>query len=631
MLMPYKTFTELSEKPKRMLANSESNRVSDHSLQAKPHPVPQMQRSLGNRNIAQLIQAKRLTPEGKIINLQRKLTVGAADDQYEQEADRVARQVINTSDAAVAANSMQRTVSPEEDKDKMLQTKPLAVSISPFVQREMVNTEEPEDKEKPVQAKFLTEISRESLQRQPEAEEEEPIQAKPAGASSGSFEAGADVETQVSQSKGHGSPLPDPVRAYMEPRFGVDFGHVRVHTSSDALQMNQSVGAQAFTHGSDIYYGEGRSPTNLELTAHELTHVIQQTGSSSLQLKGKSEESWPSGSKTLMQRKCPNCALEDTEKKKMGINGISKKSIQRTIGDGHDLSSPRFAGDPILEACFDNERVLRTGDSGGAVATLQHALIEAGAFPTPPRFGADGVFGEETETAVRNFQRAQGLTGSDVDGVVGPTTMGLLDTRFPGATAPGTAPIPGIPAPSGSAPILTPVITTPPTPTTCGGMNFVVQWNLSGNAGRLGGFIIQDVTFIWSVVDCTDTPVPNPDARTSPLHYFEAWRVAPNSTNLSPVSTDTFFWPNANPWGGPETKGFVAIIATAQFHNNVLDLANHMTAFNGDTFAGSLRSSLADPNTGGDVSPVVPHNLFFHWDCCPAGTVAATVLDGNTP
>ena len=111
-----------------------------------------------------------------------------------------------------------------------------------------------------------------------EEEEEEPIQAKSARALSGPFEAAADVQKQVNLSKGRGSPLPDPVRAYMEPRFGVDLSHVHVHTGSDALQMNRAVGAQAFTHGSDIYFGAGRGPTNLELTAHELTHVVQQTG-----------------------------------------------------------------------------------------------------------------------------------------------------------------------------------------------------------------------------------------------------------------------------------------------------------------------------------------------------------------
>ena len=38
--------------------------------------------------------------------------------------------------------------------------------------------------------------------------------------------------------------------------------------------------------------------------------------------------------------------------------------LQRTIGDGHDLQSARFAGDSVLEACFDNERLLQFGSRG---------------------------------------------------------------------------------------------------------------------------------------------------------------------------------------------------------------------------------------------------------------------------
>jgi hypothetical protein len=62
----------------------------------------------------------------------------------------------------------------------------------------------------------------------------------------------------------------------MEPRFGADFSGVRVHTDSNAVQMNKELGAQAFAHGSDIYYGAGKSPGKNELTAHELTHTVQQ-------------------------------------------------------------------------------------------------------------------------------------------------------------------------------------------------------------------------------------------------------------------------------------------------------------------------------------------------------------------
>src|SRR5262249_57289561 len=68
----------------------------------------------------------------------------------------------------------------------------------------------------------------------------------------------------------------------MEARFGVNYSQVRVHTGSDGIHMNRDVGAQAFPHGSDINFGEGHCPSNLELTAHELPHVVQQTGGAAL-------------------------------------------------------------------------------------------------------------------------------------------------------------------------------------------------------------------------------------------------------------------------------------------------------------------------------------------------------------
>jgi len=124
--------------------------------------------------------------------------------------------------------------------------------------------------------------------------------------------------------------------------------------------------------------------------------------------------------------------------------------LQRTIGDGYDLTAARFAGDVILEAVYDNERLLQVGNRGPAVVKLQQALIDAG-FPLP-RFGADGIFGAETKAAVEGFQRASGLAGGDIrkgfDGIVGPTTMGWLDQRFSaGPTPAGTTPraTPGCP------------------------------------------------------------------------------------------------------------------------------------------------------------------------------------------
>jgi hypothetical protein len=75
----------------------------------------------------------------------------------------------------------------------------------------------------------------------------------------------------------------------MEPRFGADFSSVRVHTGTEAVQMNRELGAQAFAHGSNVYFGEGKSPGNNELTAHELTHVVQQGAAPDIQHRSANE------------------------------------------------------------------------------------------------------------------------------------------------------------------------------------------------------------------------------------------------------------------------------------------------------------------------------------------------------
>ena len=182
--------------------------------------------------------------------IQTKLTVGAPGDVYEQEADRVAAQVMSMSVVPESSPQVQRL--PEERWFK-------APSITPVVQKRV---------EPVVQMWQL-------LQR-----------------AGGGHEASGDLESRLNASKGGGSALAPEVRSFMEPRFGADFSAVRVHTGGEAVQMNQELGAQAFAHGSDVYFGPGKSPGNNELTAHELTHVVQQTGA--VQKKNKQEQIQPS-------------------------------------------------------------------------------------------------------------------------------------------------------------------------------------------------------------------------------------------------------------------------------------------------------------------------------------------------
>lgn len=77
-----------------------------------------------------------------------------------------------------------------------------------------------------------------------------------------------------------GQPLAASARAFMESRFGQDFGQVRVHTGSLADEAAGSIQAEAYTVDHDIVFGRGRyepdSPQGRLLLAHELTHVMQQ-------------------------------------------------------------------------------------------------------------------------------------------------------------------------------------------------------------------------------------------------------------------------------------------------------------------------------------------------------------------
>ncbi len=204
--------------------------------------------------------------------VQAKLSVGAPGDKYEQEADAMANKVM-TMPAPNSEKPVQRQTTPEEDRVDEVQAKPLAASITPLVQRDVAPGEEQEE----VQAKSIetVDIQRDAASGE-EQEDRLPVQAK--GAPEGKSETSGNLESQLNGSKGGGSPLPDEVRAFMEPRFGADFSSVRAHTDGAAVQMNKELGAQAFAHGSDIYYGAGKSPSKDELTAHELTHVVQQTG-----------------------------------------------------------------------------------------------------------------------------------------------------------------------------------------------------------------------------------------------------------------------------------------------------------------------------------------------------------------
>lgn len=182
------------------------------------------------------------------LGVQPKLKIGAPNDKYEQEADRVADQVMRMSEPKV-----QRQEMPEEEAEEaeeFIQTKPLASSITPLVQRQTMEEDE---------GLVQTKNNRNTTPKMSSM-----------------------ISSNIQSLQGGGQPLPGSARSFFEPRIGADFSNVRVHNDTRAARAAQSVNARAFTLGHDVVFGAGEySPetsSGRKLLAHELTHVVQQSG-----------------------------------------------------------------------------------------------------------------------------------------------------------------------------------------------------------------------------------------------------------------------------------------------------------------------------------------------------------------
>ena len=90
------------------------------------------------------------------------------------------------------------------------------------------------------------------------------------------------TESGIHASRGGGQPMPTALRSQMESSFEADFSGVRLHTGSEAEAMSNDLSAKAFTYGNDVFFNNGQyqpySAAGQHLIAHELTHVVQQSG-----------------------------------------------------------------------------------------------------------------------------------------------------------------------------------------------------------------------------------------------------------------------------------------------------------------------------------------------------------------
>jgi hypothetical protein len=261
--------------------------------------------------------------------LQPKLEVSQPDDPYEREADEVADRVMRMPGPAAAPPP-----------------------VSPLVRNATAAGEE-----ETVSAKLAGPLQRDPLG--PEEEEDEPVAQRKATAGTGPAAPAGLAATLASQPGG--TALPSAARAFFEPRFQRDLGHVRIHDGASAAAMARGINARAFTTGRDIYFGAGQydsaSSAGRRLLAHELTHVFQQ------------------GDEPKLRRKAlePDLAAEPTVRLPMDSphnpNEAAAETAAAEAGGNGDSPPPAIGGGTASDGAVELPASLAAGilrPSGGA-------------------------------------------------------------------------------------------------------------------------------------------------------------------------------------------------------------------------------------------------------------------------
>lgn len=242
-------YSSLTETPFIPRLQEHAETLSSIPLSAQRHEfIMRLHQTYGNRYVQRLMESAKV---------QAKLSVSDPNDIYEQEAERVSGEVLKSIKTPIQKQSV------EEEEE-------LAMAEAAGLQRQA-----DEEEEELAMSKPASEVKRQATE-----EEEEEVQMQSDG---GQLQAvSEDLETRINNARGGGQPLAGDIRTSMEGAFGTDFRDVNIHTDSEADALNRQLSARAFTTGKDVFFRQGEyspaSDSGRKLIAHELTHVVQQTG-----------------------------------------------------------------------------------------------------------------------------------------------------------------------------------------------------------------------------------------------------------------------------------------------------------------------------------------------------------------
>ncbi len=234
MSIPTKKVQKESKSDHSVFKKQENSKSSLNKQNSSAQDILTLHQTIGNQAVQRLFESG---------FIQGKLTIGKPNDKYEQEADRVADDVMRMPEPQVQRQNE------EDEEEEMIQPKSIGEQITPLMQRQV----------------------------EPEEEEEETLQAKAEGQTP---DVTPNLESRINALQGGGQSLSKETRNFFEPRFGRDFSNVKIHSDSNANQLARSINARAFTRGNDVVFGGGEyspeSSSGKRLLGHELTHVVQQ-------------------------------------------------------------------------------------------------------------------------------------------------------------------------------------------------------------------------------------------------------------------------------------------------------------------------------------------------------------------
>jgi hypothetical protein len=211
-----------------------------------------------------------------------------------------------------------------------------------------------------------------------------------------------------------GRPLPSAVRDSLESGFGRDFSQVRVHTDDRAHELSNSLRANAFTVGQDIFFNKGEyapaTQTGRHLLAHELSHTIQQQGSAN-----------------IIQRSLWDHAKSAFYKVGCDIGVLDYPNPEGTWRD-----------DPWMRQIREKKRnpyILAKGASGPSVKIMHQFLRRwicdnKSRLPENVMLPAGSVYNDVSVEAVKVYQRHLGFLKDD--GKVGNLTLDTMDVELTG-------------------------------------------------------------------------------------------------------------------------------------------------------------------------------------------------------